>query len=99
MKREIKYIAHAVRFFDIYGNTYHSVRIHNIETEETLKSNPMIYGYGDQYRYTAFELMVKNNWVNGYDKNEVNKFEQDSNYSIIWNVTDGRKKDMLSNVR
>lgn len=106
MEREIKFSVNAVRWFDkINGNTYHSVRVENVKTGETLKSYPVCYGYGDAYRQTALVLMAENNWLpekylNKGAKNSTlyHLYERENNYPIIWHVYDGLKREMKRNV-
>jgi|TARA_R100001132_G_C3232947_1_gene66788 hypothetical protein len=58
----IKYIAHCKKWRDkINGNTYHSVRITDVNTKDIIKI-PFTYGYGEQYKSnTLNELCRKNN--------------------------------------
>lgn len=106
MVREIKFVANAVRWFDkVNGNTYHSVRIENVKTGETLKSLPMVYGYDDAYRQTALKLMADNNWLpekylqkGAKNSTLYHLFERENNYPIIWHVSDGLKREMKWNV-
>lgn len=58
----LKYIVDARRYFDKKnGNTYHSVIITNIETDNQV-SKHFVYGYGDHYKQTAKDLIVKAEW-------------------------------------
>lgn len=101
MNQEIKYIANAVRWFDkINGNTYHSVKITRISDNAVLKSQPIVYGYGDCYKQTALDLMLKNSWIEEkYNEGRlIWSFERENNYPIFWNVSDGLKRDMKNNV-
>jgi hypothetical protein len=56
------------RWTDMYGNTYHSVEVFvnfgsPITVANTVKfSDNFTYGYGNQYEYTALELL-KNNGI------------------------------------
>ena len=58
-ERKIKFEVYGVRFHDIYGNTYHSVRVVRLKDGETICSDKMVYGYGDDYQNTARRLMLK----------------------------------------
>ena len=52
----------ARKWFDkVNGNTYHTVKIsiENGGETETLKTNGLVYGYGDHWRQTACELLEK----------------------------------------
>ncbi len=104
--RKIKFICNAVKWFDkVNGNTYHSVRIIRVSDGEVIVglNDPFEYGYGDQYRYTALAAMEHNKWLppkyrgnnNGFPKS--NDYERENNYPIVWNVTNGLKREMIAN--
>lgn len=109
MENKIKFVVNAVRWFDkANGNTYHSVNITDVETGKTIYC-PMTYGYGEHYRQTALCAMYKKMWINNVDytddMNDLGKsgkqgiylFERENNYPIMWNVTDGLKRDCIAN--
>jgi hypothetical protein len=55
----IKFNCDAVKWFDkVNGNTYHSVSITRNEDGAVIKGQ-FQYGYGDHYRQTAIEEMLK----------------------------------------
>jgi len=59
----IKYTIHSKKWIDkVNGNTYHSVRIINNETNEVITS-PFKYGYGDQFLQSAREKMKAVKWI------------------------------------
>ena len=96
-----KYTAVAVRWFDkVNGNTYHSVRIINNETGETLYC-PFQYGYGDHYGQTALEAMAVAGWLPEKYRadNEWYLYERENDYPINWAVSDGLKRDCVANGR
>jgi hypothetical protein len=98
MDRKIKYVANAVKWFDkVNGNTYHSVRITRCKDGKIITA-PYQYGYGDQYRQTAFEIMSKEKWlpVKYRDKNAWS-YERENNYPILWNEKYGLKKECIAN--
>ena len=103
--RKIKFTCTAARFFDSFGNTYHSVRITNHKTGETISSGSSLkYGYGDHYRQTALELMADNKWIPvKYRNNDmqadtnIHVYERMNNYPISWHVSDGLKRDAVYN--
>jgi hypothetical protein len=103
--RKIKFTCNAARFFDIHGNTYHSVSITKVSTGESIASGPGLkYGYGDHYRQTALELMALAKWLpvkfrsnDARTDNNIHSYEGLNNYPISWHVTDGRKKDAIWN--
>jgi len=103
--RKIKFVVTAKRWFDkVNGNTYHSVRcVRN--KDNALIVGPFQYGYGDQYKQTALELMASAKWlpVKYRGKDPLNKwplcymYERENNYPIYWDVSDGLKRDCVRN--
>ena len=106
-----KYTCNAVRWFDkINGNTYHSVRVIRHEDGAVIVGQ-FQYGYGDHYRQTALKEMLKAGWMKNtkrkgvkfpvgkvnYDKESIYVFERENNYPILWNVSDGLKRDCIAN--
>ena len=96
--RKILYYASVCRWFDkVNGNTYHSVRITRAKDGKAIVS-PFKYGYGEQYRQSGLKAMIDSKWIKGYTKNDVScRFERDRNYPILWNVSDGLKRDCVAN--
>ena len=100
-KREIKFIAQAVKWFDkVNGNTYHSVNITRTDTGEVVYC-AWTYGYGDHYRQTALIAMAGAGWLGEKYSQGTDwySFERENNYPILWNVRDGLKRDMVANGR
>ena len=98
--RKIKFTCNAARFFDSFGNTYHSVRITNHKTGETISSGKSLkYGYGSQYEQTALQLMSENKWLPvKYRKGDnILNYQRKNNYPISWHVSDGLKRDAVYN--
>ncbi len=103
-ERKIKFTATACRWFDrVNGNTYHSVRIVRHRDGAVLYC-PWQYGYGDQYRTTALNAMAGAKWLPPkYREKQPNgglnvyAYERENNYPVLWNVTDGLKRDMVAN--
>jgi len=101
---KIKYTCNAVRWFDkTNGNTYHSVRVIRHKDGAVIVGQ-FQYGYGDSYRDTALKLMSKNKWLpvkyRDHHKNSMSKaymYERENNYPILWNVSDGLKRDCIAN--
>jgi hypothetical protein len=106
---QVKFICNAVKWFDkVNGNTYHSVRVTRCKDGKTIvPSTPYQYGYGDQYRQTALELMHKNGWLRN-NKNwkfekypsgctSLGEYDRLNNYPIQWNVSHGLKREMITN--
>jgi len=108
MENKIKFVANAVRWFDkVNGNTYHSVNITRVKDGKTIYC-PMTYGYGEHYRQTALKAMYQVGWIDNsiytddlnykhIDKESIFMFERENNYPIMWNVTDGLKRDCVKN--
>ena len=99
MKRRIKFIAHAARWFDRQnGNTYHSVRVTRCRDGKVI-SCPMEYGYIDCYRQTALAAMAKAKWLPlaWRERDKVYTYERENGYPIDWNVADGLKRDCERN--
>jgi len=104
MERKIKYVATAKRWFDrINGNTYHSVKIIRLKDNKIICC-PFQYGYGEHYRQTALKAMAKNKWLPKKYRGESNNgvpesymYERENNYPILWEVTDGLKRDCIAN--
>jgi hypothetical protein len=103
MENKIKFVANAVRWFDkANGNTYHSVNITRIEDGATIHC-PFTYGYGEHYKQTALKAMLENKWMKfnhlpgGYTIETLHLYERENNYPIMWNVTDGLKRDCIAN--
>jgi len=101
MEQSIKFSVNAVRWFDrVNGNTYHSVRVTRTRDGMTITTRtPYHYGYGDSYRQTALELMADVKWLpvkyrKGHD---IYRYEMESGYPILWNVSDGLKREMVAN--
>ena len=93
-----QYTANAVRWFDkVNGNTYHSVSIIR-HKDGKLLSVPFTYGYDDHYRQSTLERMAEAKWlpVKYRDKN-MYLFERENDYPILWNVSDGLKRDCIKN--
>ncbi len=104
MERKIKFVVNAVRWFDKKnGNTYHSVNITDTETGAKLYGAYQ-YGYGEHYRQTALELMADAKWLpeqyqgkNSNGSSRAYAYERENDYPILWNVTDGKKRDCIAN--
>lgn len=102
--RKIKFICNAVRWFDkVNGNTYHSVRVTRIKDGKVI-ADQFQYGYGNQFEHTALKLMAKEKWIpakyrkiNSNGSTNYYAYERENNYPILWNVTDGLKRDCIRN--
>jgi len=98
-ERKIKFTANTARWFDSRnGNTYHSVNITRTRDGARIAC-PIDYGYGDSYQQTALEAMAKEKWlpVKYREKSSQHMYERENNYPILWNVTDGLKRDCVAN--
>lgn len=96
--KTIKFICKAVKWFDkVNGNTYHSVRVTRAEDGKTI-AHEWTYGYGDAYRQTALNTMLKAGWLpEGYAENNTWQYERENNYPIFWDEINGLKRDMIAN--
>ena|SRR3990167_911001 len=55
-----KYLIEVKLWFDrVNGNTYHSLRIINILNSEVITTIGITYGYGEQYKQTAYDRLIK----------------------------------------
>jgi len=99
-ERKVEFVCNAIKWFDkVNGNTYHSVRITRCNDSEVIFGE-FTYGYGDHYRQTALEVMNKAGWLAKYagkDIDELYMFERENEYPIMWNVSDGLKRDCVAN--
>lgn len=88
----VRYIITGKKWFDkVYGNTYHSVTIVDTKTNDVVYDSGMTYGYGDQYRYTAMDYLVKTGRMN---KEDITNHEQNRKH-LYFDVSDvSRKKDL-----
>jgi len=99
MKDRKRFTVKAVRWFDkVNGNTYHSCRIIRHKDGKEIVSS-FCYGYGDSYRQSAMQEMIRNKWLpKKYRSNETYySYERENSYPIIWLVTDGLKRECREN--
>ena len=48
------------KWFDkVNGNTYHTVKIVDLDSGETIVKTERAYGYGDHWKQTAYEELTK----------------------------------------
>ena len=89
-----KYIINGYRWFDkVNGNTYHTVTIDRVSDHKRIfESEYIVYGYGDQYKQTAYDELIKLKLVK-----ESDRFNHDLNrkrfFYYVHDVT--RKKDLF----
>ena len=63
-RRKIKFTCFAAKFFDSFGNTYHSVRVIRHKDNKTIASGKsLVHGYSDKYQQTALQLMLDAGWL------------------------------------
>lgn len=92
------YTVIACRFFDIHGNTYHSVRCTRHSDEAVIGSGRrLVYGYERHYEVTAQKLMQEAGWIVLPKDTPAQSYDRDNGYPIIWNVSDGLKRDAVEN--
>lgn len=94
MNREIKFVCNAVKWRDkVNGNTYHSCHITRC-SDGSIITVPFTYGYGEHYRQSALTRMSEVGWI---PEKEPYCYERDNNYPILWNVSEGLKRDCVAN--
>ena len=91
----IKYICDVNKWFDrINGNTYHSVNITDADTNKLIYSSGLTYGYGEQYKQTAKDGLIKL----GLYKEE-NRFNHEFNKNLFyWSVNENALKRDLKKI-
>lgn len=99
-----KFTAQAVKWHDkVNGNTYHSVKVTRHE-DGAVVYGQFQYGYGEQYKQTALDEMMKAGWLpskygepcnHGGDHTYL--YEREHDYPIIWVETKGTKKECIAN--
>ena len=95
-KPKKQFTAIAMRWRDkVNGNTYHSVRIIRHSDGTTLYC-PFQYGYGEHYRQTGLTALSENGWIPA-DEKDAYRWERENDYPIIWEVSDGLKRDCVAN--
>lgn len=55
-------------FQKTYGNTYHTVKIIDLESGKTIVDTPRTYGYGEHWKQTAYEELTKLGLVEKKDR-------------------------------
>ena len=92
-RRPNKFVMVGNRWFDkVNGNTYHKTTIIDANSNNTIEESPLTYGYGDQWRQTGYDMLVKKKLAK-----EVDRFNHDKNRKRIIFVDSGyvsRKKDL-----
>jgi hypothetical protein len=94
-----KFTVKVVKWFDkLNGNTYHNVRItDNLTGKEYLTKYGYTYGYGTAYEQTTLEVLLENKLLpKKYTKENLYLYERENNYPILYDVTEGKKKDMIN---
>ena len=84
------YVFLVKKWFDkINGNTYHSVEYHDFNTGKTITSG-RVYGYGNHYEQTAYEMMFKH----GYSTDPSPKEFWENNSIHYYVVEVSRRRDL-----
>ncbi len=64
-----KFVIEARKWFEkANGNTYHSVRITRVDNNELIVHVPCTYGYGEHWKHTAFDELIKLKLVKEADR-------------------------------
>ena len=64
-----KFVIIGKKWFDkLYGNTYHSVVVIDVKTNECIVDVPFSYGYGEQWKHTAYDYLVNKKIVKEKDR-------------------------------
>lgn len=82
----IKFICDVKIWFDrINGNTYHAVNITDSKTNKLIFSSGLTYGYGEQYKHTAYEGLAKLGLFDLKDRNNHDKIREDFIFCVSEN--------------
>jgi hypothetical protein len=89
-----QYLIQGYKWFDgTYGNTYHTVTITDLKTGRVIhRDTTMRYGYGDQWKQSAYDELKKSGLVKEHDR-----FNHELNGKrFIYSETEvQRKKDLF----
>ena len=93
-----KFTVIAKKWFDkVNGNTYHSVRCIRHRDGKVIVGQ-FQYGYGESYRHTALYAMRAEKWLpKKYNEFSPFAYERENNCPIIWDVSNGLKRDCVAN--
>ena len=96
MKAKVKTIdIQAKEWFDkVHGNSYFSARVtvnFGTKTEKTIFI-PWDYGYGDQYKYTAFQKLAEAGYIKKPEGMPIWKFVEENNVILRSHLIEGCKK-------
>ncbi len=100
-------------FDKVNGNTYHSVRItrisdgkvichewtygYNEHYRQTALQTMFKAGWLDNYLRKHEPIKNLKPEERHYTENNLSMFERENNYPIMWNVSEGLKRDMVAN--
>lgn len=77
MREALNFVVHGLRYHDRKnGNTYHAVRIFSATTSANrclLGTVPFTYGYGDQWKHSAMDFLIKNGYWKEEDRHDHEK--------------------------
>ena len=64
-----RYLIEGWKWFDSpNGNTYHSVRVSDLSNDKVVVKKIFVYGYGNQWEQTGYDLLIKENLVKEEDR-------------------------------
>ena len=76
------------------GNTYHTVKVY--VNNELLEESEKTYGYGDQYKQTGYEILLKHNVFSKFKTQwDIENYMRDNRKSFLISHSDvSREKDL-----
>ena len=92
-------VINARRWFDkVNGNTYHAVQVFD-GNELIAKKGGLNYGYGEHYRQTAFEELIKVGYYSAEKRENgtyisYSKFQDDLRKALVFCNDMSRQKDL-----
>jgi len=68
-KKSAEYIIVGKMWFDkTYGNTYHNTTVLNAKTGKVVAQSGMTYGYGEQWKQTGYDMLIKKGLMKKKDR-------------------------------
>ena len=91
-----KYVINGYKWFEkTNGNTYHTVTIDSVkDNKRVFESKHMCYGYGEQWKQTAYDELVKLKLVKKEDRHN---YDLNRKRFMWYEHEVSRKKDLFDN--